>query len=830
MALARFERDFTDEAGNLLTGNVTVQVRRMTGGLPQLYSDRAGASALGNPFINDGGRVAFHAAGNAYRVTVTQGAFSRELTYVALGLAGETDFTFARNQGEWDDTATYARGDYVIHEGFGLFISTQDGNLNHEPDSTTPGSTEYWTYYPGVAGPPGEGLHFDIQVDELADRAAFDAEAAGFAVLVSDVGDGRAAIYVMGSGGSGDWGAAAYVTGPAGAGDVAEAADLAALGSTDTTLRTVVWLKEAAREGVFQWDPSDLSDEVTADTDEDRYVAPNSDPTGASGAWVRAGSVATGSYWEDDTPRARIHRLADRLMVGDAVENDGLPNGTGSWLYAQGAGASKMSWIERNAVIAGVTSTGSVGVTGAARNENDGAALGVIGFATTKPGGVSTAGAWGGYFEAVRANAASKAHGVEIDITNLLVSPITGGLNPYDPYVNGATRALWVASGGDVNVNPTTFPADVAIGVVNNGNTFNAGMVFGDTSLERDGGGTGRGHAIRMAYNHAVEWYESGTETLGFSIASQVSDATHKQELLASNSGLLLYSNTQVTFQVLYVASAVNYLRIEPSATGSSLGIRANGADTNINFALIPKGTGAVVPGASDGAALGTTALMWSDLFLASGGVLNFNAGDVTVTHAANALAFAGASSGYTFDSKVSIVGSAAFFNALEMQSTADDANAGPYFLFYRNSATPANNDTGGTMIWQFKNDGGSQFNAATLDARMLDVAAGSEDVALRFTVSVNGANNSTVMQLHNGVQIGSPTSGYMGAGTLNLDNDLYKDGVKVVGARDTGWTAMTGTPDESTAYATGSVTLPQLAGRVMALQAALTTHGLIGA
>lgn len=54
--------------------------------------------------------------------------------------------------------------------------------------------------------------------------------------------------------------------------------------------------------------------------------------------------------------------------------------------------------------------------------------------------------------------------------------------------------------------------------------------------------------------------------------------------------------------------------------------------------------------------------------------------------------------------------------------------------------------------------------------------------------------------------------------------------GTQVVGPRDTGWTAMTGTPDESTSYATGSVTLPQLAGRVMALQTALTTHGLIGA
>lgn len=55
-------------------------------------------------------------------------------------------------------------------------------------------------------------------------------------------------------------------------------------------------------------------------------------------------------------------------------------------------------------------------------------------------------------------------------------------------------------------------------------------------------------------------------------------------------------------------------------------------------------------------------------------------------------------------------------------------------------------------------------------------------------------------------------------------------NGTQVVEARDTGWSAMTGSSDKSTAFATGSVTLAQLAGRVMALQAALTAHGLIGA
>ena len=47
-------------------------------------------------------------------------------------------------------------------------------------------------------------------------------------------------------------------------------------------------------------------------------------------------------------------------------------------------------------------------------------------------------------------------------------------------------------------------------------------------------------------------------------------------------------------------------------------------------------------PGVTDSNALGTTALMWADLFLASGGVVNFNNGDVTLTHAANELTVGG--------------------------------------------------------------------------------------------------------------------------------------------------------------------------------------------
>ena len=50
----------------------------------------------------------------------------------------------------------------------------------------------------------------------------------------------------------------------------------------------------------------------------------------------------------------------------------------------------------------------------------------------------------------------------------------------------------------------------------------------------------------------------------------------------------------------------------------------------------------ALTPGTSDGTALGTGSLMWSDLFLASGGVINFNNGDIALTHSSNKLTLTG--------------------------------------------------------------------------------------------------------------------------------------------------------------------------------------------
>ncbi|AKR57114.1 hypothetical protein XM25_15190 [Devosia sp. H5989] len=65
-------------------------------------------------------------------------------------------------------------------------------------------------------GEQGDSFAADAEVDTLGERDAFDDEAAGFVLKVNDVGDGRAAFFTMGTGGSADWGAPAYLTGTKG--------------------------------------------------------------------------------------------------------------------------------------------------------------------------------------------------------------------------------------------------------------------------------------------------------------------------------------------------------------------------------------------------------------------------------------------------------------------------------------------------------------------------------------------------------------------------------------------------------------------------------------
>lgn len=149
---------------------------------------------------------------------------------------------------------------------------------------------------------------------------------------------------------------------------------------------------------------------------------------------------------------------------------------------------------------------------------------------------------------------------------------------------------------------------------------------------------------------------------------------TYKNRILfaTSNSEEASWEVGTVTDNTTYVSIALsNYVGPTSIAIGDSgfltLARSISGADggvTSVNGATgaisapvlagssvgMPSGTASLDPDADDGASLGTALLKWSDIYLAAGAVINFNNGDVTITHSTDALAFAGAANGYSFD------------------------------------------------------------------------------------------------------------------------------------------------------------------------------------
>lgn len=71
-------------------------------------------------------------------------------------------------------------------------------------------------------------------------------------------------------------------------GNITSVPDRTALKAVDTSVIKSASLTESGRTGIFNFNSADFSAAVALDTNEGVYIAPASDPTGASGAWVRS--------------------------------------------------------------------------------------------------------------------------------------------------------------------------------------------------------------------------------------------------------------------------------------------------------------------------------------------------------------------------------------------------------------------------------------------------------------------------------------------------------------------------------------------------------------
>jgi len=85
--------------------------------------------------------------------------------------------------------------------------------------------------------------------------------------------------------------------------------------NTSTKKVAIIW-NEGPRNGRLAFNSANLSSQVTADTNEYTYVAPTSDPTGASGAWIYDSGLFVGKY---PTPALRSERekAQDRADLRD---------------------------------------------------------------------------------------------------------------------------------------------------------------------------------------------------------------------------------------------------------------------------------------------------------------------------------------------------------------------------------------------------------------------------------------------------------------------------------------------------------------------------------
>ena len=95
--------------------------------------------------------------------------------------------------------------------------------------------------------------------------------------------------------------------------------------------RLIAFLSEFGREGMFRWDPTNLTTRVAIDTQQGIYVPPLTNPAGAFGAWVRMYTGPMMSSWFGAVPDGAtdsILQLQGMLNVLRSIGGTGRFNST----------------------------------------------------------------------------------------------------------------------------------------------------------------------------------------------------------------------------------------------------------------------------------------------------------------------------------------------------------------------------------------------------------------------------------------------------------------------------------------------------------------------
>jgi len=227
------------------------------------------------------------------------------------------------------------------------------------------------------------------------------------------------------------------------------------------------------------------------------------------------------------------------------------------------------------------------------------------------------------------------------------------------------------------------------------------------------------------------------------------------------------------------------------------------------------------IPGTSDGVALGSTSKMWSDLFLASGSVVNFNNGDVTLTHSSNTLTVAGGNLAATFVGDITgdVTGNASGSSGSCTGNAATATEA-------TNVTASANNSTNETVYPTFvdgatgtqgiETDTGLTYNPSNgnlTSTRFTGDLVGTASVATTVTITDNESTNETNPLVFvaggdtDGGNLGLETDGDLlyNPSTATLTCDTFAGNASTATALATSRTFRTNLASTSTAGFTGA-------------------------
>lgn len=186
-------------------------------GTVTLTNGSTAVTGTGTSFIaddlRDGDTFVFVSGGDGFQQPIVESVQSNTaLTLREPWLGPTLSATTYTLRYQWDSSRVSAMSRRLI-------MLLDNGNLTAFSQLTGPGIAVFDGPHSMEVRPFSDfvnGVRFDVQVDTLADRAAYDGQTQGFTVLVSDMGDGRSAVFTKNSNTSADWSDAAYITGPVG--------------------------------------------------------------------------------------------------------------------------------------------------------------------------------------------------------------------------------------------------------------------------------------------------------------------------------------------------------------------------------------------------------------------------------------------------------------------------------------------------------------------------------------------------------------------------------------------------------------------------------------